>query len=451
MPWKELSTNKYTRPLDNAELLLKTVAAPFQALDREYWAINVVARVQLDIESLEKTIAALQSAWVSLRYHHPHIAAILDEATLVYQVPDKKALAAWLSESFFVHPNKKTDDFLHSAPWFEYSSLHYFPDSSEIVMRSHHWLVDGIGALHIMNRFFELLSAGDILLSFGDEWKNLQPGLQEGVGISPDSSPENIAEATNMLMQFAGNMPSIGLPIENSHETPGRTFESRLEYPPAILENLLTACRKESWSITSALHAAIVVATQEMATASPTAKNFTTVACFDYRPYMPDPYNSVRMWPMGVYMLGLPTSLSAADFSTQANALQKFYKQPLARNQFPPLEYYDQYTGLMAAALSQLPTTGMPENTTPYLSAIGSIDRRVQEVYEGKKRVVVECVALRTDILIPPIAMYQWSWQGRFVITACYNEVFYKKEFMDKFLGRVESILFQGLGLKSPK
>ena len=351
MPWKEVSPGKYARPLDNAKLLLKTVATPFQALDREHWATNFIARVRLDINGIEETTAALRSAWVALRYHHPHIAAVLEDTSIVYQIPDEKALKSWLSEPFFVHKDKKVDDFLFSAHWLTYASLQYFSDSSEIVMRTHHWLIDGIGALHIANRFFQVLSAGDFLPTFDNEWKNLPPSFQEATGVSAELSTAAEREATNMFMCFAGNMPSIGLPTEITQKTPGGTLCSILEYPPAVFDTLFAACRENGVSVTSAVHAAVIVATQEMPSVSPSAKNYTTFACFDYRPYMPAPYNDVAAWPMGVNMMGLPTSSPSADFSAQAKALQKVYKQPLGRDEFPTLEYYDQYTSKMAAAL----------------------------------------------------------------------------------------------------
>ncbi|KAF4627870.1 hypothetical protein G7Y89_g10280 [Cudoniella acicularis] len=190
-------------------------------------------------------------------------------------------------------------------------------------------------------------------------------------------------------MDFAGKMPSIGLLADITQETPGGTLCSTLEYPPIILNKLLAACREDNLSITSALHAAVIVATQEfqeMSSESSMGVNFTTFAIFDYRPYMPAPCNDVSAWPMGVYMLGLPASLPSAEFPTQAKALQKVYKQPLGQDEFPVLEYYDQYSGMMASALSQPPPPRMPLPTTLSLSGLGSIDCRMQAIYEGKKR-----------------------------------------------------------------
>jgi hypothetical protein len=179
------------------------------------------------------------------------------------------------------------------------------------------------------------------------------------------------------------------------------------------------------------------------------AKNYTTIACFDYRRYLQPPYNDVEAWPMGVYMLGLPASLPRGEFSLQAKELQKVYKQPLGSDEVRTMEYYDEYSSMITAALSQPPPPGMPLPTTPYLSSLGSIDRRVQARYGGKFPVQIEWTAIRTDVMTPSIAMYQWSWQKRFTISACYNEAYYKKTFVNEFMRRVENILFRGLGCPS--
>jgi hypothetical protein len=313
------------------------------------------------------------------------------------------------------------------------------------VIRIHHWLVDGIGTFHIANRFFELFSTGEAVPAFGNEWKSLPPSLRETVN---DESPTAEEEATNMFMNFAANLPSIGLqiPPQSSHQTiPRLALSSRLEFTPERFTAILRACKEYNLSLTPAIHASIVVVTQQMQPPPTTGKNFTTFTMFNYRPYMPVPYNEVSSWPMGNYMLGLPTSLPAADFLTQATALQKVYKQP----EFPPLDRYDQYVAKMAMALSAPPLQGVPMDSTPSLSGLGNADGRLQSLYEGAKgpQVRVEDVELRTSVLTPSIAMYQWSWEGKLMISACYNEAFYEPEFVKFFLSRVEDVLLKGLGI----
>jgi hypothetical protein len=446
MSWKEVSTGNYTRELDNAKLLLKTVAAPFESLNREHWAINFVTTIRFDIQNTEEIITALRSAWVNLRYHHPHIATLLEAKSFTYQVPDENLLQDWLSESFFVHKDESVDEYLLSAPLMRYASLHYFPGDSELVMRIHHWLVDGTGAQHIVNRFFKLLADGHESPTFGEEWKRLPPSLREASDPSPEPSPERQEAAKKLFTQFASKMPSIGLPVKPRQDSPGGTLCSTREYPPTVLDTLLTACRKEGLSLTAALTAAIVVATQETPQESSLAKNYTTFACFDYRPYLGPPYNNVAAWPMGVYMLGLPASLPEGEFLLQAKELQKMYKQPLSRDKVNLHEYYDEYSGMMAAAMSQPLVPGMPLPTTPSLSSFGVMDRRLQARYHGKHQIEIERTALRTDVMMPTIARYQWSWKGKFMISACYNDGYYEKAFVEEFMGRVETILIRELG-----
>jgi len=47
-------------------------------------------------------------------------------------------------------------------------------------------------------------------------------------------------------------------------------------------------------------------------------------------------------------------------------------------------------------------------------------------------------MAFRMDVMMLPIAIYQWSWKGNFLISACYNEAYYTKAFADIFGARVE-------------
>jgi hypothetical protein len=128
MPWKEISKGKYTRPLDNLELLLKEVSARFTELNREHRAINFIAHFHLSFSEHEEIVAALRSAWIALRYHHPHIATVLEDISFRYDVPDAQGLETWLKESFIIHKGSETlDKYLAPAPLMLYASLHYFP------------------------------------------------------------------------------------------------------------------------------------------------------------------------------------------------------------------------------------------------------------------------------------------------------------------------------------
>ena len=441
-----MTSGRYERPLDNNELLLKKVADPFKPLEREQWAVNIIARVHFGNQAEEETVAALRRAWIQTRYYHPLIAALLEGNSHVYQVPDEAALASWVLESFFVHKDKTVEDFLKDAGLLTYSSFHFFPACSEVVMRTHHWLIDGIGSLHLMDQFLTLFSADGNPPSFGDEWKSLAPSHSEIVGLASKLAPPAEEEAQKLFMSFVANLPSIGLPTESAL-APGGTCRSTLAFPRATLRALVAASKRRSVSIGAAVNAAITVATQENATPSPLAKNFTSVVFFNHRPYMPAPYNDASAWPMGVWMIGMPFSLPPADFATQAKALQKVYKQPMVRTENPALDLYDSYCEKMASALSQPPPPGIPAPSQPQLSSLGVVDGRIQGTYAGKRQASVLHVEPVLDMMTTPLMMFQWSFGGMFMINACYNECFYQSSYVDKFLARVKEILFQGMGV----
>ncbi|KAN0116874.1 hypothetical protein V8E51_002851 [Hyaloscypha variabilis] len=54
------------------------------------------------------------------------------------------------------------------------------------------------------------------------------------------------------------------------------------------------------------------------------------------------------------------------------------------------------------------------------------------------------------DLMGPGFMVYQWSWNGIFFISASYNEGFYDKEYVDRFLATVKGNLFKGLALPEP-
>ena len=42
-----------------------------------------------------------------------------------------------------------------------------------------------------------------------------------------------------------------------------------------------------------------------------------------------------------------------------------------------------------------------------------------------------------------------WTWQGRMILHTCYNEQFYKAEFIEQFLEKVKGVLLKELDIIS--
>ncbi|KAL9110640.1 MAG: hypothetical protein Q9227_004817 [Pyrenula ochraceoflavens] len=445
MPWNEVAPGRFQRSLDNLERFLCSMTDIFSDSGREHWAVNIVGRLRFEEISETQLLTALRQAWISTRYHYPLIAATVDGEKHVYQSPSPEQLESWLAESLVIHNDETTEEFLPSAKLTTYSSLHFFPTSSEILMRTHHWQIDGIGALHLLDCFLKLFSAAVSLPEFGEESQRLPPSHSEAVPLPSGLSSQSHDAAQRLLAVNPANVPSIGL--ETSSNVPGGTQRSKLTFTPSSLNQLVAACRDSGLSVTSVVHAAVVLATQEMAAISTRNRDFASLAFFNHRPYLHAPYSDSKQWPMGCWMVALPFSLMQNDFLTQARALQKIYKQPLDLDDCPVLQYYDRYVGMAADALLQpLPNdTPTPLLTQPQLSSLGVVDGRVQHTYKGKQTITVEEIEPFLDIMSASFLVFQWSWRGKFMINVCYNENYYEKAYVDRFLTKLKVILAKGM------
>jgi hypothetical protein len=445
-----MSVEAWQRRLDNHELLSKCLGDLFKPLNKEHCAMNIIARVSFDkaLHDNQEKIAALRRAWIWTRYHHPLIAVLLFRKTHIYLSPDRSKLEAWASETFCVH-DKSVAEFLGEATWNKYSSLHFFPSESKIVMRTHHWVIDGIGALHLLDRFLTYLSADDPIPSFGCEHARLPPSYRMVAGLPDIYAPSSDAKAQDAFDQYQANMPSVGLPILPA-SVPGSTKVIKLACAPPTLSSLLAATRKENIGLTAAVQSAIILATREFAPTAVAKKNFSALAFFNHRQHLKPPYNDIAAWPMGVYMLGLPFSQPDTDFANTARAMENVYGQVMALDKCEAVEWYDLFCARMIKFLqsSLLPEVAR-RPTPPQLSSIGLVDGRVKAWYKGKHVVVVESVEPVLDNMSAQLIVFQWSFGGTWYLNACYNESYYAETDVVIFLERVTEILFKEMELKT--
>jgi len=446
MSWKEVSTGKWERPLDNNELVLKLVADLCRPLNKEAWAVNTIVDVVFSITE-EAIVAALRRAWINTRYKHPSIATTLSGNNHVYQSPNDQELENWVSESFAVHKAETVANFLLTVPLLEYSSLHYFPSTSQILIRMHHWVIDGIGSIHVMNHFLTYLSADDPLPTFGDEHIRLSPGFLEAAGLPAKLAPSDQTAANDAFMSHFKNMPSVGLTTLPGALIPGGSKFLKLTFPSSVLQSLLAATRNHKLGLAAALHSAVILATRERAPEHLVKRNFTNYALFDYRKYLKEPFTDTVAWPLGVWMLTLPFSLPEADFMTTARELQAIYHQDMAVETCPALKWYDGFCGNIVKVIQQPLPAGISSPSHPGLSSMGSLDDKFKKRYEGKIAIDVKAVEPVLNIMSANINVFQWSFGGNWFLSACYNESYYTESDVVAFLGRIKEILFQELGV----
>lgn len=202
--------------------------------------------------------------------------------------------------------------------------MYYFPHSSEVLFGSSHWRIDGIGSLHLLNKFLEIL-AHLRRIALGDEGRNLCIGLDEAAGASLELTSEITQSATDLFMRLVDNVPSIGLPT-SPHQIPGGTARCETTFTRPLTSSIVGRCKASGFSVTAATHAAIVSATSQLADPGNSATNYTSFALFDPRKYCRPPYNSAKNAVLNFHT-GVPAVINPSSFEENVAQLQKVYSR----------------------------------------------------------------------------------------------------------------------------
>ncbi|CAD6584903.1 MAG: hypothetical protein ASARMPREDX12_001784 [Alectoria sarmentosa] len=447
MSWKETFPGQFERPLDSIELFFKSIGETGATYNREHGAVRAYAKFSHHHLSANAAEAALKHAWKALRYLQPQIAASRQGSSIHHHVSQNAALESWMAETFLVESVLTIDELLASPRRSSLPTLYYLSKTSEVLFCSSNWRIDAIGATSLINLLFKSL-AEPLPLSFGDEWKNLSPGRDEAATFPRDISQDDDDTATSLLIEYTTNLPSLGLPIQLVNEISGAAsrIESRLS--PATTTSIVDACRKNSITVTIAVHAAMVVALQELSSDTSSAEKYTSWGTFNYRPFVSPSYTSPAAHPVTVMLCRLPVSFTTSNFRENALELKSFYTQ--LQNPFTSASLHAMlkpYTRKCTAMTNQPLPRGMPQPTEPLVESVGILDQCLDGKY-GEGAVEITDFWLGEVVLTRQPSFYIWTWRGKLTFSMCYNDQFYTKRFMTSFTERVVRVLLEEMGIE---
>ena len=334
--WKETSPGHFERPFDSIERFVWAIARGSLAMNREHWSVSVFARFEMK-SSLKDTENALRHAWKTMRYDHPQLACVVHGETKIYEVPDSAALNAWLDQTFIIASASATkQELLASFAPSALATLHFLPSKSEIIIHSSHWRIDAIGALSLLRNLFDAI-AEPRQVQFGDEGKNLSPSRDEAANYSTSDewgssalAKEREKAATDLVMQLISNMPSIGLPTQVPNRTPGGTHRLEVVLEPGPTSVIVSASKRRGLTVTTALHAALIIALQQVTPAPPSSSSkYTSWGIFNVRPLLKAPFNDPTIHPVATDIVGLPLTLHTSTYTNLALQLKEFYRRHL--------------------------------------------------------------------------------------------------------------------------
>lgn len=484
LDWSSPAPGTYTRPLDTLETFYKILADSGKPLNREHWAITVSLRLKFP-DSIEDPAPYLRRTWLAVRRLHPHIGAKpspTGEASITIPSLDGDGGDEWLAESFFVHAGEEVrdaDEAFSTLRPAETATAHWLPASGELVLRSSHWRMEGIGMLMLCHSFMSTLTS---VLRFGVNASpklyksavgrgSLSPSLDALAGshLAEEDTPEHLTKAADGLCaEFIKGVPSIGLPTTEGSETavPGATVRTYMDLDVPTSQAVKAACTRRGISVASAVHTAVIRATASYPQ-HPLARSYASFFGTDLRKYLPRPYNTGE-YAGGMYCSGLPLhvpdvldSEGSGSFAAVSRHVSSVYKTDLGRfttdeagRAVSMLKVVAPFVRRTTRLFSTPPPPGLPPTQNPDLSNLGMLEKHLQrQYYFGwglRDRVEVTDFWCGVDVLARSCYMHAWTFRDRVRLQSCFNESFYSRAFMDEVLARVEFELLEGLGLGLP-
>lgn len=503
-----MSTNYTSRPLGNLEVFFKKLADLGTPLDREHWAVHLALKLQVtgDVDLSHY----VEKAWEAVRRQHPAIGSVIapapesaiekDQSLTSREVLTIPAfdVASWSKETFFIHENEvNADDLFCSLRPTEFATCHWLPQSSEVLLRSSHWRLDGIGIAKLGHIFLVTLaemlrgenaeiagvpSAMDSLPS-----QALPPSLEDLARLwrqsrkaEPEVSKDGIqthqarleAGADALVGEFLRGVPSIGLPTRSNSEIapPGASARVATRLNNSTTRMVTEARRSKGYSFTGAVHAAIVGVTARYPQHL-LAKSYAAFFPVDLRQSIVTAgAASEDRLMFGLYFSGLPIcvegvvqgnseSSTTKNFDEVAREMTAVYNKDLTRSWKSPdghhislMELAEPYLQRTTVLFNTPVPEGLPLNQAPDLSGLGKVENYLQRDYQSPldaqaPKVEVSDMWIATERIDRCIQFHVWSWRDELQLGASFNQSFYEKSCVTKFLDEVVEELLQGLDI----
>ena len=455
----------------------KAAARSIQISNRE--AVAIIAHVQIEasVPTYELT-ELLRTAWIQTRLDLPDLATTAESPGYrQYQVPQSQTdLDAWLDETFIV-----TDDISGQKPWFEcppsrHAVLYWIPTTCELVLYCSHWRLDGIGSLMVMQHILQLLveppkqipTVGD----FGLEPERLSPDLSLAFRTPEDDWPSVDKQGRQRCDALKG------VEIDNSFKLtripgsesklPARHQQTRLQFTIEESKQIFQRCCENGYSVTSAIHAAFVLALIITSNVEATTndinssflalkrKSYTYASSgrVNFRPTLPPPCNTsahastlyVAIAPMTV-----PVNICSCSTEIYRETAKQFsisYRSMLEQVRNDPLAA-PSMNNMMVHLADDLDGLAVVL-ALPYITSLGVVNKVLPSEYSsyvdgGSVSIKVKDFSFTSSHLGNSVAGYLFTFNDRLTLEAGYNETSYDKAVIERFLGNVRRIVVENL------
>ncbi|KAJ6014299.1 hypothetical protein N7540_008890 [Penicillium herquei] len=448
MSWTE-KDGYWCMPLDPAEREFAWVGNLGKPLGRELWVVMVSARVRFSSADPARDV---RNAWKAQRFIHPGIAVQLIDTTekRYHTVRDEPELEAWCNATFHIESDALSSDDVfknHIRVAEPQVTCHWIPETSQIALVTSHWRLDAYGTTWVLSSLLKSLgnpSAGSPTFT-GEEVKNLAVSFDEALALPDKWDPSWEKRALDLqAAEFEGG-PGIELRPSYPNVLPGSTDRIEIVLSEEETTALRTAARQHVFTITSVLHASMIVATV-LGNPDTPATRYISLGLFDMRKYCKPPNNGpgdAATFRMHFQAINVDAH---ASWNELAHSLQDFYHESWDWRNGDRIFLRRPYIDASHAERIKAPPDA-PQPAEPVFNSLGIIDSDLIQHQYGD--VEVEHVSYNNSVLGKQTPTEVFTWGGKMHISANFNEAFYTREFMEAFLLSVKENAFGNLGISA--
>ncbi|KAL7911476.1 hypothetical protein GGI35DRAFT_442900 [Trichoderma velutinum] len=504
--WQQVEQRVSQRSVDEIEQSYAILSKLYEGSGRMFFAITGHISLSFDlVDSLDdgsdtRVDVALRNAWLTLRHDHPTIASQVkydagtNGFTKVYRtIPATADQQAWLDQTFVKISTNQTGSewanndppapelptlFVITPPSEPHEENRPGPIRRDLVLRSPHDIIDGIGTLLLLGNLvkigskaysqgssFELPTFDD-----GSEFANMSPPFRVAANVPKsltERQQQRLATVASLKeQQLASDIPPLIMPWKKGEVAPGKHQRVALTLSQEKTSKLLHACSYIGVTVTHIFHAAIPIMMKDLQEKRPKPQTVRYVSYIlrNERGNCTEPYNSAKH-PAALYHSRSGTSLlvdmviPAADSNDateqQQSKSEEFFRVLQEMKKFyhdvrDDAEHYQLVPYYWASGARQLPPPAKeplpipPPNAQPSasISSMGLVDKIVPTTAGG---ISVFDPWVTGEELRNGLGFFLGTYRDQLCLSAAYNDAWHNRQEVENYLEMCVEIAFKGL------
>jgi hypothetical protein len=498
LDWRKSTSGCWERELDETECFYTSLAKAYEGSGRMAFAITGFVSLSVDhpdTTSLSETHRsvrlALRSAWLRLRYDHPTIASYVKSYTPFRPESVSVQVEEWLEATFVpIISSVSGVEWCNSdpiAPKFPTLFIITRPHKDkadartlrlDLVIRSPHDVVDGIGTLQLLNNLLahaaEAFGQSETWIPPppGSECQNLSPPLRVAAAIPPILTLAQQAKLQSIVARNASlreGVEVLTLPFNQVPIIPGKHQRIAHEISAVDTARILENCKLLDATATHVYHAAVAISIQDMQMSRPENRQarYISYALLNERSKCTGEYGTSKH-AAAVYHsvsgdnlfldlviqsatenMTIDQEQRRAKFQACVSAVRDFYRTQGSSDDFALtpsfMSLITPHIKDPTLAPHEVPVPEPDMSPSVSLSSMGVIDKIIKPQHGSIK---VDRPWVTGEELGTGLGVFLGTWEGKLQLSAAYNDAWHTGEEVDAYLKLCQDVVMKGLGLR---